>query len=98
MVRGELRTVQTLAEECLQLAEQTNEAELLLEAHLAVGCTFLWRGEVVRARGRWSRGVALYQPQYQALTPLYGGLNPKSLESLAVWRWRSGLWGIRSRP
>ena len=39
--RGELRTTQVLAEECLQLAEQTNEAGLLLEAHFATGVTCL---------------------------------------------------------
>jgi predicted ATPase len=76
--RGELRTTQVLAEECLQLAEQTNDAGLLVEAHSAVGPTFLFRGEFVRAREAGGQGVALYQPQYQALTPLYGGLNPKS--------------------
>lgn len=77
-VRGELRTAQALAEECLQLAEQSNEAGLLLQAHFAVGVTILWRGEFVRARAASEQSVALYQPQHQALTPLYGGLNLKA--------------------
>ncbi len=55
LIRGELRMTQALAEECLQVAEQTNDAGLLLEAHVAVGTTCLFRGEFVRAGGRWSR-------------------------------------------
>jgi tetratricopeptide (TPR) repeat protein len=64
---------------------------LLLEAHLAVGCTFLWRGEFVRARVALEQSVALYQPQHQALTPLYGGLNPR-VWSLALTAW--ALWSL----
>ena len=81
MVRGDMRTAQALAEECLQLAEQTNEAGLLLEAHFAIGATFLFRGEFVRARVAMEQSMALYQPQHQALTPLYGGFNPQVVKS-----------------
>jgi predicted ATPase len=87
--RGELRLALALAEECLQLAEQTNKAELLLEAHFAIGCTSLWRGEFVRARGALEQSVALYQPQHQVLTPFYGGLNPQVV-SLTLTAW--ALW------
>jgi predicted ATPase len=89
MNRGELRTTQVLVEECLQLAEQTDEAGSLLEAHFATGCTCLWRGEFVRARAELEQSVALYQPQHQALTPLYGGLNAQVV-SLGVIA--HGLW------
>jgi tetratricopeptide (TPR) repeat protein len=75
--RGELRTAQALAEECLQIAEQTNEAGLLIPAYLAVGNACLFRGEFVRARGALAQSVALYQPQHHALTPLYRGFNPQ---------------------
>jgi class 3 adenylate cyclase/tetratricopeptide (TPR) repeat protein len=75
--RGELRTVQALAEESLRIAEQTHETGLLLQAHLVVGTSFLARGELVRARGAYEQGMALYQPRHQALTFLYGGMNPQ---------------------
>ncbi len=90
--RGELRTAQPLAEECLQLAEPTNEAELLIPAHHAVGTTFLHRGEFVRARRALEQSVALYQPQHHALTPLYGSLDPKvfSLDYTARALWFLG--------
>jgi predicted ATPase len=92
IVRGELRTAQALAEECLQLAEQINEAGLLLETHFAVGITHLFRGEFVRARAALEQSVALYQPQHQALTPLYAGFNPRvgSLSDTARTLWYLG--------
>ena len=89
LVRGDLRTAQALAEECLRIAEQMNEDGLLVEAHFAVGVTFLHRGEFVRARGALEQSVALYQTRHQALTPLYGNINPKVLSlghaAIALW-------------
>jgi tetratricopeptide (TPR) repeat protein len=75
--RGDMRTAQVLADECLQIAEQTNEAEMLLQAHNVVGVICQWRGEFVRAREALAHSLALYQPQHQALTSLYGGYNPQ---------------------
>jgi predicted ATPase len=91
-VGGDMRTAQALAAECLQLAEQTNEAGLLLQAHWVVGAIFLWRGELVRARASLEQSVALYQPQHRTLTPLYGGYNPQvaSLGHLAWALWLLG--------
>jgi tetratricopeptide (TPR) repeat protein len=77
LTRGELRTAQMLAEECLQLAGQTNEDGLLVEAHYAVGNTCSYRGEFVRARVALEQSVVHYQAQHQGLTPLYRGINPK---------------------
>ncbi|MBI3249606.1 MAG: AAA family ATPase [Deltaproteobacteria bacterium] len=90
--RGELRTAQALAEECLQLAEQTHEDGLLVEAHFAVGATFFPRGEFVHARVTSEQSVAHYQPQHHALTPRYGGINPRvgSLAFTAIALWSLG--------
>jgi tetratricopeptide (TPR) repeat protein len=90
LIQGELRTTQVLTEECLQLAEQTHEAELLLEAHTAVGATFLWRGEFVRARAAYEQSRAFYHSQNQALPSLHiSGFHPRvhslSLAALALW-------------
>jgi tetratricopeptide (TPR) repeat protein len=84
--RGELHTAQVIAEECLQLAEQTNETALLIPASFAVGGNFVHRGELVRARTALERSVTLYQPHHQALTPLYGNVNPQVF-SLAMLAW-----------
>src|SRR5262249_32090519 len=91
-VRGELRTAEVLAEECLQLAVQANEAEVLIPAYQLAGVIALFRGELLRAREIQAQGVALYQPQHHALTPLYGGRNLKAvlLYNLAFELWLLG--------
>jgi tetratricopeptide (TPR) repeat protein len=77
LVRSELRTAQALAEECLQIAEQTTDAGLLLEAYHAVGSCSMWRGEFARARAEMEQGIARYQPhQHHALAAVYGGFDP----------------------
>jgi DNA-binding winged helix-turn-helix (wHTH) protein/tetratricopeptide (TPR) repeat protein len=77
LIRSELRTAQALAEECLQIAEQTADAGLLLEAHHALGSCSMWRGEFARARAAMEQGIALYQPQrHHALAAVYGGFDP----------------------
>ena len=90
--RGELRTAQPLAEECLQIAEHTNEVELLIPAHHIVGTISLQRGEFIRAREALVQSVARYQPQHHTLTPLFGNLNPRvfSLTRLATVLWCLG--------
>jgi predicted ATPase len=92
IVRAELHAAQPLAEECLQIAEQTKDVELLLVAHFATGDTFLCRGEFVRALVALEQSVAHYQPQHHMLTPLYGGLNPKvmSLSNMVMTLWFLG--------
>ena len=77
LVRSELRTAQALAEECLQIAEQTSDAGLLIEAYHAVGSCSMWRGEFARARTEMEQGIARYQPQlHHALAAVYGGFDP----------------------
>jgi len=85
MMRGELRTSQALAEECLQLVEQTNESRLLTEAHVLVGNNCLFRGEFVRVRASLEQAVAHYQPQHQ--TPIIDNPKVMSLDYrvLALW-------------
>src|SRR5262249_51941269 len=78
VTRGELRTAQALAEECLQLAGQTHEAGLLPQAHFAVGLILLGRGELVHARMTLEQGVAYYQPQHRARVLLSGGLSSRT--------------------
>jgi len=59
---------------------------LLTPAHHAVGGACLYRGEFIRARASLAESLALYQPQHQVLTPLYGSLNPK-VASLVLMAW-----------
>jgi tetratricopeptide (TPR) repeat protein len=92
VVGGDLSGAQALAEECLEIAGQTDEAGLLIPAHFAVGDNCLWRGELVRARVAMEQSITLYQPQHHALTPLYANLNLKvvSLDHTALALWFLG--------
>jgi tetratricopeptide (TPR) repeat protein len=83
---------QAMAEECLEIAEQINETEMLLQAHYALGVIYQWRGELVRAREALEWSLALCQHQQQALTSFYGGQNPQVsiLRRMALVLWYLG--------
>jgi predicted ATPase/DNA-binding winged helix-turn-helix (wHTH) protein len=75
-VRAEFHTAHELGEQLLHLAQQTQDPELLMEAHLALGNALFWRGDFVSARARLERVNALYDPlQHRSHTFLYG-LDP----------------------
>jgi predicted ATPase len=50
LVRRELQTTWDLATQCLALAQQENDPELLLRAHWALGATCFYQGAFVTAR------------------------------------------------
>jgi DNA-binding winged helix-turn-helix (wHTH) protein/predicted ATPase/type II secretory pathway predicted ATPase ExeA len=61
--RAEHQTARGLAEQCLVLARRAQEPLLLLGAHLALGQTLYFLGELAQAREHWEQGIALYNPQ-----------------------------------
>lgn len=61
--RAEHRTARELAEQCLVLARCAQDPLLLLGAHLALGQTLYFLGELASAREHWEQGIALYNPQ-----------------------------------
>jgi predicted ATPase len=63
LVRPKLYTAREWAEQCLRLAQNIQNAEFLLEAHMALGAAFLWLGELAPAREHMEQGIALYDPQ-----------------------------------
>jgi predicted ATPase len=80
LVRAEFFTARELAEQCLSLAQDTNEPALLVEAHYAKGALLYLFGAFVEARTHLEQSMTLYDPQqHGALGALYGGQNP------AVW-------------
>ncbi|MGE0821679.1 MAG: adenylate/guanylate cyclase domain-containing protein [Candidatus Binatia bacterium] len=89
LTRGELRTAQTLAEECLRLAEQMPEPLWLLNAHVVVGTTSLWKGTIASACASLERAIAHYQPQqHQVWIALYTqdmGVVSLCLLAIALW-------------
>jgi predicted ATPase/class 3 adenylate cyclase len=89
LVRGKLGIAYELGEQCLRLAQSVKDPALVLEAHFALGQTFLCRGDLAPAREHFVQGVALYNPeQHHAHAFLYAhdpGVACLSLDALALW-------------
>src|SRR5713226_9501527 len=72
-VRAEHRTARELAEQLLGLAQRKQDSALFLQAHYAMGWTWLFLGEWASSRDHSEQGVALYDPQqHRSLAFLYG--------------------------
>jgi TOMM system kinase/cyclase fusion protein len=65
-VRAEFRTALELAEDLRALGEREQDAELLLQAHIALGLDLFHIGEQSRAQAKLDEGYARYDPQQHA--------------------------------
>jgi hypothetical protein len=63
LLRAELQTARDLGEQLLTLAQRAQDPVLFLEAHLVLGTTFFWLGDLPLARTHMEQGIALYDPQ-----------------------------------
>jgi predicted ATPase len=89
-VRAELRTAHTLGEQLLTLAQQVQDAAMLVAAHRALGVTLFQLGAVASAQIHFAQGIALYAPQHhRAAALLYGddsGVVCHSFAALTLWK------------
>src|SRR5262249_38729076 len=89
LVRAEFQTAHALGEQLLDLAQQTQDAAMLLGAHRALGATLLFLGAAASASTHLAQGIALYDPQqHRASTFLYGedtGVVCRSHAAWALW-------------
>ncbi|MCZ6811536.1 MAG: AAA family ATPase, partial [Planctomycetota bacterium] len=77
LVRAEYHDAQELAEQLLGLAEELGETEYFIEAHLALGTTSIYLGELKATRESLETVVSLYDPErHAALAFRYGGFDP----------------------
>jgi predicted ATPase len=68
-----LQTAQELTEQHLRLAQKTEDRLLLAEAHLVLGFTLFFRGEIVSAQDHMEHGIASdSSPQGHSRAVLYG--------------------------
>jgi class 3 adenylate cyclase/predicted ATPase len=74
-LRAELQTARELGEQLLSLVQRQNDPALLVGAHLALGQTLLYLGELALARTHLEQGSALYNPQQHRFSAWPGG-NP----------------------
>ncbi len=74
--RGELRTAYELAEQLLRRAQKPRDPALLLYAHLALGQTSFWMGELLPAREHLEMATSFYDPErHRPLAFRYGGVD-----------------------
>jgi predicted ATPase len=75
--RAEHETAQGLAEQCLSLAQRLDDLALLLEAHLPLGTSCFYLGQLPQAHAHFEQDMRLYNPQqHHALAFRYGNIDP----------------------
>ncbi len=88
-LRADLKTALQLADQCLDLARNASDPELLLVAHDISGDTRVWLGEFLGAREHLERAIALYDPQRdRAHTYVHGydtGVICWMFRALVLW-------------
>ncbi|MGE0822437.1 MAG: adenylate/guanylate cyclase domain-containing protein [Candidatus Binatia bacterium] len=90
VVRAEHRMAYELGKQLSSLAQSIQDPTPSLQAHVALGNSSVWLGELASAREHLEQGIALYEPQrHHSLAFLYGGADPGvhdlSYMALALW-------------
>jgi predicted ATPase len=83
--RGAFQTARQVGEQCLALAQHTDEPALLLEAHRALGVPLFYLGELARSRFHLEQGSALYDLQQYRSHIFRYGLDPGVNCLLVAW-------------
>jgi predicted ATPase/energy-coupling factor transporter ATP-binding protein EcfA2 len=88
-VRAEYQTAHAMGEQLLTLAQQAQDAAMLVAAHAALGRTLFWLGATAAAHAHFMQGIALYDPtQHRASAFLYGedaGVVCRGHAARALW-------------
>ncbi|MBI3329628.1 MAG: hypothetical protein HYZ81_23350, partial [Nitrospinae bacterium] len=88
MASGRLQTSRELREQHLSLAQRQRDPTFLLQAHVWLGATLYWTGELAQARAHLEWGIALYDPK-QPRSPSFAEENPgvtgRRLVALTLW-------------
>ena len=75
--RAEHETAREFGEQCLSLARRLDDPALLLEAHIALGVSWFYLGQLSQAHAHLEQGIRLYDPQqHHALAFRYGNFDP----------------------
>jgi len=86
LVRAELQTAHELGEQLFTLAQQVQDAAMLVAAHRALGVTLFHLGAVVSAHTHFAQGIQLYDAQqHRAAVFLYGEDVGVICHSFAPW-------------
>lgn len=94
LARGRHQTAFELAQQLMQLSEQTPDPTLQLQAHQALGISYLNLGQLSLARAHLEQGLALYKPGQHGIrqTSTYVGADRgvACLSHLALTLWLLG--------
>jgi len=85
-IRAEYPTAHALGEQLLTLAQQSQDAAMLVAAHRAWGTTLFQLGAVAAAHTHFTQGMALYDPQQHRVSVFrYGDDEGVLCHSTAAW-------------
>jgi predicted ATPase len=85
-VHAELHTAHALGEQLLTLAQHTQDPDMLLAAHRALGTTVFFQGAVAAAHQHLTQGTTLYDShQHHTYALLYGEDSGVICHSFAAW-------------
>jgi predicted ATPase len=91
LIRSDLDVAYELAQHFLQLAQNEQDAALLVGANFALGATCDNRGEFESAQKHFEQGLSLYDPQQQkTYLFLYGSDPAVTLRTFNAW----ALWSL----
>jgi predicted ATPase len=92
LLQAKLQEARELAKRLLISAQKGQEPSLFLEAHLALGVTSYFMGDLALAREHLEEVILLYNPQqHHSHTLLYGGSDP-GVSCLSISAWT--LWSL----
>jgi predicted ATPase len=76
-LRAQYQTALELAEQCLDIAQRTDDSALLVGAHMSMGTTLTHLGKFAPARAHYEQGIAHYDPQQHRSLAFRYGHDPK---------------------
>ena len=90
--RAELHIARELGEQCVTIAQRTNDPLLLVETHRALGNTLYFLGEFTSVRFHFEQVIALYEPHQDHSLALFYLIDP-AVSGLSYIAWALWLLG-----
>ena len=89
LMKTQLSRARGLAAELFRMAQASDDPDLLLPAHRAMGDTSFWLGNLIAARTHLEQAVAFYRPEHHAREVFRSGQDQgvisSALSAWAVW-------------